>query len=611
MTPAFSSDEPFDVLIMGAGFAGLCQARHLQLKTPGLRIGLVDPKGTDADKRSFKVGESLVEVSAMFLYRELELHEYLIENHCPKYGLNFHWPKRPEKTDTIHDYHHIWTNGSPDLPSYQLNRAKFEADLLAMCIELGAVHIAGKVVDVTIRPGDELNGATVKTADGTVELSARHLVDAAGRKFLVGRKLDNLETEPEDLVGLDTGSAWLRVDGVDRSIFQEKRDQPNGCASHYYGTNHWFGHGHWCWMIPIETESRCLSIGVVHHKDYIDSKDINSKEKFLAFLEANHRILFELVSSGEVCDFKYLPTISHASKKMISEDRWYAIGEAANMFDPFYSTGLVLVSYNVELVTETIRALDAGEPDAEEKREAYDAFIVKASRVYNHIYDRHPEHLGDAAAMSWRIYMESTFWFGILVPMFAGKWHLELDFLKRFHGLAEYFFLGDDTVIGAYYDELSRSQKTGRNIGMMNYTRTDQFFFKFNPLRLWDDFRQNSKYDRRRLNVLLGARNSVFFLILLYAKLRVKNSGWLGLFEPRTAKHLVKLTGWLSYLAIGERVHRWEVRKRPNNRIFAERDAEFMERYRYEPRLMPWSVEPKKSETSPVNKPKPEEVAVG
>ena len=76
--------QPFDVLIMGAGFAGLCQARHLMLKVPGLRIGLIDPKGTDESSRDLKVGESLVEVSAMFLYRELELQEYLIENHPPK-----------------------------------------------------------------------------------------------------------------------------------------------------------------------------------------------------------------------------------------------------------------------------------------------------------------------------------------------------------------------------------------------------------------------------------------------------------------------------------------------------------------------------------------------
>ncbi|MDF1814220.1 MAG: hypothetical protein P1V20_18595, partial [Verrucomicrobiales bacterium] len=218
--------------------------------------------------------------------------------------------------------------------------------------------------------------ALVKTVDGEFELSARHLIDAAGRKFLIGRKTDNLVTDPEKLAGIKTGSSWLRVDDIDRSIFQKQRDEINGSSSHYYGTNHYFGHGHWVWMIPIEKESRMLSIGLVHHKDVIDGKSVNTKSKLLSFLKANHRIVYDMIESGEVKDFKYLPTIAHASKEMLSKDQWYVIGEAANMFDPFYSTGLVLAAHNIEGVTEVIRAKLAGEEDAEGKRIDYNKFIL-------------------------------------------------------------------------------------------------------------------------------------------------------------------------------------------------------------------------------------------
>lgn len=597
MTNDQPDSDPFDVLIMGAGFVGLCQARHLMLKTPGLRVGLVDPRGPVESSREIKVGESLVEISAMFLYRELELQEYLIENHPPKFGLNFHWPKKIGKTDTIDDYHHIWTNGSPDLPSYQINRAKFEADLLEMCIEMGVEYVQGKVTDVQLTPGTKLNGASVRTREGERQLSAHHLIDAAGRKFLIGRKIDNVITDKEELVGLDTGSAWIRVDNIDRDLFQKRREETNGSASHYYGTNHWFGHGHWIWMIPIEKESRMLSIGVVHHKDYIESSKVNSKAKFLDFLKANHRILYNMIESGEVRDFKYLPKIAHGSRKMLSEDQWYVIGEAANMYDPFYSTGLVLAAHNIEGVTEVIRAKRAGEPDAEEKREAYDGFILRASRTYNHVYQDHPKHLGDANAMSWRIYMESIFWFGVLVPMFTGKWHLQLDFIKQFHKISKHFFLVDDSVISAFYKELSRAQESGKNIGMMNYTRTNQLAFGYNPLKIWDDFRENSKYEPRRLNVLKGIKKSIFFLGLLYAKLRIKNSGYLGLLEPKTMKHLISLAGWTVYAAMGEVMHKIEVRNRPCNSKFAREEKEFMDDYQFEPRLEQWgSVDVAKEE---------------
>jgi|GEM_PF-444594 len=583
------ASDPYDVVIMGAGIAGLCQARHLLLKVPGLRIAIVDPKGEEETERDLKVGESLVEISAMFLYRELELQDYLIENHPPKYGLDFHWPKNPERTATTDDYFHVWTNGNPDLPSYQLNRARFEADLLRMNREDGVKFIRGRVVDTRIRPGAEPNEATVRTAAETFTLTADHLIDASGRKFLLGKKLDNLVFDKEELAGIDTGSAWLRVTGLERSIFQERRDPLNGSASHWYGTNHWFGHGHWIWMIPIETSTRTLSIGVVHHREVIDGRSLSTRAKFLAFLEANHRVLYDLVSSGDIVDFKYLPRIAHHSKRMLSEDRWYVIGEAANMFDPFYSTALVLAAQNIDGVTEVIRAHTAGESDAEEKRELYDAFIMRASEVYCQVFRDHHKHLGDACAMSWRIYMEMIFWFGILVPAFTGKWHLERDFIAQYFRLTSFFFFGKDSFVRAYYDELTKAQESGKNIGMMDYTRADQLARGFKPTRLWDSFRENTKYGRRELNVYAGIKASLFYLALLYARLRVKRAGALGLLDYRALWQIGRLLGWSAYTAMGELQFKWN-RRRAKPSLAEERAHEFLSTYRHEARLMPWDT---------------------
>ena len=596
------SSQTHDVVIMGAGIAGLCQARHLMLKLPELRIALVDPKGTDPATRDFKVGESLVEISAMFLYKDLELQEYLIENHCPKYGLNFHWPKEIAKTDSLDDYFHIWTNGNPDLPSYQINRAKFEADLLQMCIEMGVEFIQGKVTDFEIGPGSEPSRVMVRSVGAESELTADHLIDAAGRKFFIGNKVDNIVRDPEELAGLNTGSAWLRVDGIDRDLFQKRRDSLNGSASHYYGTNHFFGHGHWVWMIPIETNRRTVSFGVVHHKHIISGTDINSRDKMMSFLKENHRIVYDLIESGEVLDFKYLPTVAHTCKKMISEDQWYAIGEAANMFDPFYSAGLVLLAYNVECVTEVIRAKMAGESDAEELRASCDKFMLNTSLAYNMIYQDHARHLGDAEAMSWRNYMESVFWFGILVPAFAGKWHLEKDFSKHFDKFLHRFIVGKDAFISVFYQELTRSQERGVNIGMMNYTRTDQLAFGYHPVKIWDDFMKNSKWERRQVNVLKGIKHSFFFLFMLFIKLRVKNSGLLGLLEPRTIRQLGSLTGWFVVSAIGETMYKWDMRKQPCHPKFVMQKKELMS-YQFEPKLMPWRQEPAEAAKEQVSNP--------
>ena len=34
--------KTYDVVIMGAGFAGVCQARHLLLNVPNIKIALID-----------------------------------------------------------------------------------------------------------------------------------------------------------------------------------------------------------------------------------------------------------------------------------------------------------------------------------------------------------------------------------------------------------------------------------------------------------------------------------------------------------------------------------------------------------------------------------------
>ncbi|MDF5731415.1 MAG: hypothetical protein PUP92_26275 [Rhizonema sp. PD38] len=39
-------------------------------------------------------------------------------------------------------------------------------------------------------------------------------------------------------------------------------------------------HGHWLWMIPTDTQSMELSIGIIQHHDVIPAESINTQEKF-------------------------------------------------------------------------------------------------------------------------------------------------------------------------------------------------------------------------------------------------------------------------------------------------------------------------------------------
>ena len=574
----------YDVVIMGAGFAGLCQARHLMLNIPNIKVALIDPRPVKRTAKDLKIGESTVEVAAMFICKELGLYDYMIENHPPKMGLNFHWPKDPSKTKTTDDYYHIWCNRQPPIISTQMNRAKFEQDLLQMNQEMGATFYNGRVVDVDLTPGDEQHTVKVKLDGELIELKAKHLVDAAGRKFIIARKTDNLIVDPEQLFGLNTGSAWVRVKNVDRTIFHDGYDPNGATCSHYYATNHWFGHGHWLWMIPIDKQEKEISIGIVQHRDVISDDKINSSEKFKDFLKANHTMLHDLISSGEIVDFNYWRRVAHCSKKMFSEDNWYVMGDSACMFDPFYSVGTTLIAFAVESVTEIVRAKLAGESNAEQKRAAYNDFNLAYARRVNQLYQFHAKQLGHASVMSWRIYLEYIWWFGLTIPMYVGKWHLDLNFVpkvvKNLKENVDGFWLD-------VYQQLNELVERNANLGLMDSYRSDQLIGGYNTPMHFDDFLENTKLEPKRCNVFAGLKFTNFYSAIWYLKFQWQGFGIRGLLKPRHLFHLFNFFKGAVIAAIAEQIYLSKTKHLPDNTQIAQMRQEF-EQYQYQPELQPW-----------------------
>ncbi len=574
----------YDVVIMGAGFAGVCQARHLMLNIPNIKVALIDPRPEDRTEKDLKIGESTVEVATLFLGKELGLYDYLIENHPPKLGLNFHWPKNTTQTQMLEDYYHVWCNRQPPLMSVQMNRAKFERDLLKMNKEMGVTFYNGYAVDVDLTPGDALHTVKVKLNGELIELTAKHVIDAAGRKFMIGRKTDNLIFDPENLYGLNTGSVWVRVKNVDRSIFHDGYDPNGATCSHYYGTNHWFGHGHWLWMIPTDTDSHELSVGLIQHRDVISDNQINTKEKFYGFLKTNHNLLYQLVSSGEQVDFHYWRRIAHRSKKMFSEDNWYVMGDAAYIFDAFYSYGTSTIAFAIESVTEIIRAKLAGEANAEEKRSAYNDFNLSYAQIVNHLYKYHPQQLGHASVMSWRIYLEYMWWFGINVPLYLGKWHLNLTFVRRFLKIAPKNIKGLREDI---YQQFNQLVERNVNIGFMDCYRADQLIWGYGTPKHFDDFLENTKLEPQRCNLFASMKSTYFYIAVWYLKFQWKGFGWAGLLNPKHIYYFCQILSSVVSAAIAEQVYLFKTKDLPDNSEIEQMRQDF-KAYQYHPQLQSW-----------------------
>src|SRR5215203_4503365 len=117
-----------DVLIIGAGLAGLALARQLLLASPEIRILMLD-RLAEVPTPKQKVGEATVQVSGYYYSRVLEMEEHLLMEHFLKYNLRFYW-KSQRGGDAWEDLSQSYIRKISNIATYQLDRNKFEAAVL-------------------------------------------------------------------------------------------------------------------------------------------------------------------------------------------------------------------------------------------------------------------------------------------------------------------------------------------------------------------------------------------------------------------------------------------------------------------------------------------------
>ena len=185
MTSSSIGPTDYDVAILGGGLAGNLLARQLRRQLPDLHVGIFERSETT----SFKVGESSVEIASSYFTRRLGLTRYLYENQLPKNGLRFFFDT-PEKNGDLEDLSEMGSVALAYLPAFQLDRARLEADLREMNRAAGVETRFGRVSNVTLSSGAhtfDLEGGVDGEVAGKETISARWVVDAAGRSGLIAR----------------------------------------------------------------------------------------------------------------------------------------------------------------------------------------------------------------------------------------------------------------------------------------------------------------------------------------------------------------------------------------------------------------------------------------
>ena len=424
-----TSATTVDVCICGGGLAGLTMARQLRREQPERSVLVVDRQARPLPEATHKVGESSVELASRYFEHTLGLGDYLRERHLIKNGLRF-FPGGGALP--LADRTEIGPPQLPIVPSYQLDRGRLENDLRAMCEQDGVALIEGVAVEaVTLGEGEQAH--QVQLADGR-SVEARWLIDASGRRRLLGRQLGTRESS-----GHLGHAAWFRVEGrldpghlVPEGDAEWHRRDDDGIR--WLSTSHLMGEGYWCWIIPLSSGK--TSLGVVAHGAVHGFETLNTQARLMDWLERHEPVLFEALADHEVADFRALKDYSYTSSQVFGP-RWAMVGEAGLFVDPFYSPGSDFIALANGFTGELVRADFEGRADPE-YTEFLDWFYRRLALISTATYSDAAEVYGQPRVMAAKIYWDNFNYWSFVCPYFFQElYRLGLEEQKALVPLAQ------------------------------------------------------------------------------------------------------------------------------------------------------------------------------
>ena len=426
-------ENHYDVVIVGGGLAGLSLARHLLLETDKTILMLERRDAIPAPRQ--KVGESSVQLGGYYYSRVLDLEEYLWRHHYMKYNLRFYWRSAGRDNSRFEDYGKAYIRPFSNIPSYQLDRNTFEAELLRrnLLSERFTLRTSVKKIDETLTEDGEPHRLRF-TAQGEepVAVTAGWLVDTSGRQKFLARRKELKRPNP-----IRHGAFFWWVDGlvdVDRltdltpgEIRKKEERRHTGHLPSWLATNHFCDEGLWFWVIPLQGKT---SLGLVFDKAVVNHRDVFTVEKATRWVCERFPCFARDLPQREVLDFGGYADFSFDCAQTISSRRWALSGEAGRFSDPLYSPGSDLIAIHNTLIVDAIRTDDPQELGR--KCPLYEQVMRAVYQAYVPTYATSYDCLGDQEAFSLKYTWELSIYFGLYVFPFINDLFTDRRFLIGF-----------------------------------------------------------------------------------------------------------------------------------------------------------------------------------
>ena len=416
------TEKRIDVAVMGGGLAGNLFARQLKMTKPELEIVVFE---RDVE-RGYKVGESTVEIAANYLIRKQKLNRYLFMNQLPKNSLRFFFDKESRDGD-LTELSEIGVYHLPPLPSFQLDRAKLETDLIDMNRALGTeVRIPAVVKDITLSNDGGEHQITIDEGGAKTLYRCKWLIDAAGRANLLAKQLDlRMPANDHRIV-----SSWTRAANVadmDAWPNDEWRARARYTAR-TLSTNHFCYDGYWLWFIPLSND--LISLGIVQERDKWKPSQ-GTKEGFLSFMR-EHKACAQMLEKAELVDFGMYSQLAYRTKRFWDgQQRWATIGDAGAFHDPFYSPGSDFIGLESDCLVDMITRDYAGQ-DIGERSELMNDFVQFRFETTLLLYANLYGTFGSYELYREKCYFDCANYYNLWVDSWMKDEHLDMKAL-RYH----------------------------------------------------------------------------------------------------------------------------------------------------------------------------------